>query len=69
MLRSFKMWLTGQIVDRCKTVVVFLPVVEEDEDDFLTTTRPDGEYNHNNNGSKEKCKFTCRCFPTIHCFI
>ncbi|XP_070761057.1 ceramide transfer protein-like [Enoplosus armatus] len=29
-------------------------VVEEDEDDFLTTTRPDGEYNHNNNGSKEK---------------
>ncbi|XP_056231644.1 ceramide transfer protein-like isoform X4 [Seriola aureovittata] len=29
-------------------------VVEEDEDDFPTTTRPDGEYNHNNNGSKEK---------------
>ncbi|XP_044050933.1 ceramide transfer protein-like isoform X4 [Siniperca chuatsi] len=28
--------------------------VEEDEDDFLNTTRPDGEYNHNNNGSKEK---------------
>ncbi|XP_022607083.1 collagen type IV alpha-3-binding protein isoform X2 [Seriola lalandi dorsalis] len=28
--------------------------VEEDEDDFPTTTRPDGEYNHNNNGSKEK---------------
>uniref|UniRef100_A0AAQ6A8L0 Ceramide transfer protein n=1 Tax=Amphiprion ocellaris TaxID=80972 RepID=A0AAQ6A8L0_AMPOC len=29
-------------------------VVEEDEDDFPTTARPDGEYNHNNNGSKEK---------------
>ncbi|XP_023199981.1 collagen type IV alpha-3-binding protein isoform X2 [Xiphophorus maculatus] len=29
-------------------------VVEEDEDEFLTTTRPDGEHNHNNNGSKEK---------------
>ncbi|KAM4616728.1 ceramide transfer protein-like isoform 2-T2 [Polymixia lowei] len=29
--------------------------VEEDEDDFpTTTTRPDGEYLHNNNGSKEK---------------
>ncbi|XP_041643536.1 ceramide transfer protein-like isoform X1 [Cheilinus undulatus] len=28
--------------------------VEEDEDDFPATTRPDGEYNHNNNGSKEK---------------
>ncbi|XP_059192998.1 ceramide transfer protein-like isoform X5 [Centropristis striata] len=28
--------------------------VEEDEEDFLTTTRPDGEFNHNNNGSKEK---------------
>ncbi|XP_019956495.1 ceramide transfer protein isoform X2 [Paralichthys olivaceus] len=28
--------------------------VEDDEDDFPTTTRPDGEYNHNNNGSKEK---------------
>ncbi|XP_076586236.1 ceramide transfer protein-like isoform X2 [Chaetodon auriga] len=28
--------------------------VEEDEEDFPTTTRPDGEYNHNNNGSKEK---------------
>uniref|UniRef100_A0A7N8X7E0 Ceramide transfer protein n=1 Tax=Mastacembelus armatus TaxID=205130 RepID=A0A7N8X7E0_9TELE len=28
--------------------------VEEDEDDFLTTTRPDVEYSHNNNGSKEK---------------
>ncbi|XP_068995268.1 ceramide transfer protein-like isoform X2 [Embiotoca jacksoni] len=28
--------------------------VEEDEDEFPTTTRPDGEYNHNNNGSKEK---------------
>ncbi|XP_042344707.1 ceramide transfer protein-like isoform X2 [Plectropomus leopardus] len=28
--------------------------VEEDEDDFPTTTRPDGECNHNNNGSKEK---------------
>uniref|UniRef100_A0A3Q3G5R1 Ceramide transfer protein n=1 Tax=Labrus bergylta TaxID=56723 RepID=A0A3Q3G5R1_9LABR len=25
-----------------------------DEDDFPNTTRPDGEYNHNNNGSKEK---------------
>uniref|UniRef100_A0AAQ5ZTR5 Ceramide transfer protein n=1 Tax=Amphiprion ocellaris TaxID=80972 RepID=A0AAQ5ZTR5_AMPOC len=32
--------------------------VEEDEDDFPTTARPDGEYNHNNNGSKEKCEFT-----------
>ncbi|XP_036954056.1 ceramide transfer protein-like isoform X3 [Acanthopagrus latus] len=29
-------------------------VVEEDEDDFPATTKPDGEYNHNNNGSKEK---------------
>ncbi|XP_008417076.1 collagen type IV alpha-3-binding protein isoform X2 [Poecilia reticulata] len=29
-------------------------VVEEDEDEFLTTTRPEGEHNHNNNGSKEK---------------
>uniref|UniRef100_A0A3Q2P1T5 Ceramide transfer protein n=1 Tax=Fundulus heteroclitus TaxID=8078 RepID=A0A3Q2P1T5_FUNHE len=29
-------------------------VVEEDEDEFLTTSRPDGEPNHNNNGSKEK---------------
>ncbi|XP_018524514.1 ceramide transfer protein isoform X5 [Lates calcarifer] len=28
--------------------------VEEDEDDFPATTRSDGEYNHNNNGSKEK---------------
>ncbi|XP_069565495.1 ceramide transfer protein-like isoform X2 [Brachyistius frenatus] len=28
--------------------------VEEDEDEFPTTTRPNGEYNHNNNGSKEK---------------
>ncbi|XP_049906124.1 ceramide transfer protein-like isoform X2 [Epinephelus moara] len=28
--------------------------VEEDEDDFPNTTRPDGECNHNNNGSKEK---------------
>uniref|UniRef100_UPI0037E8FE32 ceramide transfer protein-like isoform X3 n=1 Tax=Semicossyphus pulcher TaxID=241346 RepID=UPI0037E8FE32 len=27
---------------------------EEDEEDFPTTTRPDGECNHNNNGSKEK---------------
>ncbi|KAM4745128.1 ceramide transfer protein-like isoform 2-T2 [Anableps anableps] len=27
---------------------------EEDEDEFLTTARPDGEHNHNNNGSKEK---------------
>lgn len=27
---------------------------EEDIEDFPTTTRPDGEYNHNNNGSKEK---------------
>ncbi|XP_078106678.1 ceramide transfer protein-like isoform X2 [Sander vitreus] len=29
-------------------------VLEEDEDEFPTTTRPNGEYNHNNNGSKEK---------------
>uniref|UniRef100_A0A673BVL7 Ceramide transfer protein n=1 Tax=Sphaeramia orbicularis TaxID=375764 RepID=A0A673BVL7_9TELE len=29
-------------------------VVEEDEDDFPTTTKADGECNHNNNGSKEK---------------
>uniref|UniRef100_A0A665VTM8 Sesquipedalian n=1 Tax=Echeneis naucrates TaxID=173247 RepID=A0A665VTM8_ECHNA len=29
-------------------------VVEDDEDDFPTTARPDAEYNHNNNGSKEK---------------
>uniref|UniRef100_A0A672GTV2 Ceramide transfer protein n=1 Tax=Salarias fasciatus TaxID=181472 RepID=A0A672GTV2_SALFA len=28
--------------------------VEEDEDDFPSSTRPDGEFNHNNNGSKEK---------------
>uniref|UniRef100_A0A3Q1HP12 Ceramide transfer protein n=1 Tax=Anabas testudineus TaxID=64144 RepID=A0A3Q1HP12_ANATE len=28
--------------------------VEEDEDDFPSTTKPDSEYNHNNNGSKEK---------------
>ncbi|XP_029365603.1 collagen type IV alpha-3-binding protein isoform X4 [Echeneis naucrates] len=28
--------------------------VEDDEDDFPTTARPDAEYNHNNNGSKEK---------------
>ncbi|GAA6222167.1 collagen type IV alpha-3-binding protein isoform X5 [Lates japonicus] len=28
--------------------------VEEDEDDFPATTRSDSEYNHNNNGSKEK---------------
>uniref|UniRef100_A0A8C5I910 Ceramide transfer protein n=1 Tax=Gouania willdenowi TaxID=441366 RepID=A0A8C5I910_GOUWI len=28
--------------------------VEEDEDDFPSSTRPNGEYNHNNNGSKEK---------------
>uniref|UniRef100_A0A4W6G9N1 Ceramide transporter 1a n=1 Tax=Lates calcarifer TaxID=8187 RepID=A0A4W6G9N1_LATCA len=34
-------------------------VVEEDEDDFPATTRSDGEYNHNNNGSKEKCEFAC----------
>uniref|UniRef100_A0A672HMR8 Ceramide transporter 1 n=1 Tax=Salarias fasciatus TaxID=181472 RepID=A0A672HMR8_SALFA len=27
--------------------------VEEDEDDFPSSTRPDGEFNHNNNGSKE----------------
>ncbi|XP_074494297.1 ceramide transfer protein-like isoform X8 [Sebastes fasciatus] len=27
---------------------------EEDEEDFPTTTKPDGECNHNNNGSKEK---------------
>nr|XP_015828000.2 ceramide transfer protein isoform X2 [Nothobranchius furzeri] len=27
---------------------------EEDEDEFPATTRPDGEHNHNNNGSKEK---------------
>uniref|UniRef100_A0A7N8XH92 Ceramide transfer protein n=1 Tax=Mastacembelus armatus TaxID=205130 RepID=A0A7N8XH92_9TELE len=33
--------------------------VEEDEDDFLTTTRPDVEYSHNNNGSKEKCDSLC----------
>uniref|UniRef100_A0A3Q0T6F6 Ceramide transporter 1a n=1 Tax=Amphilophus citrinellus TaxID=61819 RepID=A0A3Q0T6F6_AMPCI len=29
-------------------------VVEDDDDDFPTSARPDGEYNHNNNGSKEK---------------
>ncbi|KAM9394178.1 ceramide transfer protein-like [Pholidichthys leucotaenia] len=28
--------------------------VEDDDDDFPTSTRPNGEYNHNNNGSKEK---------------
>ncbi|KAG7489759.1 collagen type IV alpha-3-binding protein isoform X3 [Solea senegalensis] len=28
--------------------------VEDDEDEFPTTTKTDGEYNHNNNGSKEK---------------
>ena len=45
--------------------VVFFPVVEEDEDDFPATTKPDGEYNHNNNGSKEKCEFTRRCYHTF----
>ncbi|XP_056276136.1 ceramide transfer protein-like isoform X2 [Pseudoliparis swirei] len=30
--------------------------VEEDEEDFPTTARPEGEPNHNN-GSKEKCEF------------
>lgn len=34
----------------------FLPAVEEDEDEFPAPTRHDGEYNHNNNGSKEKCE-------------
>ncbi|XP_062310652.1 ceramide transfer protein isoform X1 [Osmerus eperlanus] len=29
-------------------------VVEEDEDDFPSTTRPNGDCPHNNNGSKEK---------------
>ncbi|KAF7661073.1 hypothetical protein LDENG_00268860 [Lucifuga dentata] len=29
-------------------------VLEEDEDEFPSTTRPDGDYQHNNNGSKEK---------------
>ncbi|KAM9858689.1 ceramide transfer protein-like [Aulostomus maculatus] len=28
--------------------------VEDDEDDFPSASRPDGEYSHNNNGSKEK---------------
>uniref|UniRef100_A0A3P8NN25 Ceramide transfer protein n=1 Tax=Astatotilapia calliptera TaxID=8154 RepID=A0A3P8NN25_ASTCA len=28
--------------------------VEDDDDDFPTSARPDSEYNHNNNGSKEK---------------
>ncbi|CAB1322079.1 unnamed protein product, partial [Coregonus sp. 'balchen'] len=31
-----------------------LQVVEEDEDDFPTSTRPDGDCLYNNNGSKEK---------------
>lgn len=33
----------------------FGAVVEDDEDDF-PNTRPDGEFLHNNNGSKEKRK-------------
>ncbi|XP_005722467.1 collagen type IV alpha-3-binding protein [Pundamilia nyererei] len=28
--------------------------IEDDDDDFPTSARPDSEYNHNNNGSKEK---------------
>uniref|UniRef100_A0A3B4GS48 Ceramide transporter 1 n=1 Tax=Pundamilia nyererei TaxID=303518 RepID=A0A3B4GS48_9CICH len=28
--------------------------LEDDDDDFPTSARPDSEYNHNNNGSKEK---------------
>ena len=39
-----------------KITAVFLPVVEEDEDEFPITTKPDGVHNQNNNGSKEKCK-------------
>lgn len=42
-------------------VLLFLPIVEEDEDEFLTATRADGEHNHNNNGSKEKCESICKC--------
>lgn len=31
-------------------------VVEDDEDDF-PTVRPDGDFVHNSNSSKEKCKY------------
>lgn len=34
---------------------VFYLVVEDDEDDF-PTTRSDGDFLHNTNGNKEKCK-------------
>uniref|UniRef100_A0A3P8XZ39 Ceramide transfer protein n=1 Tax=Esox lucius TaxID=8010 RepID=A0A3P8XZ39_ESOLU len=30
---------------------------DRDEDDFPTSTRPDGDCLHNNNGSKEKCEY------------
>lgn len=32
--------------------------VEDDEDGFPTQGKTDGEFNHNNNGSKEKREFT-----------
>lgn len=38
--------------------------MEEDEDEFLTATRADGEHNHNNNGSKEKCESVGKCCLT-----
>lgn len=45
---------TGQWVHSdCVCVCFLLSVVEDDEDGF-PTTRPDGEFLHNNNGSKEK---------------
>lgn len=39
----------------------FSPVVEDDEDDF-PNTRTDGEFLHNNNGSKEKCEYCGHSF-------
>ncbi len=39
-----------------ETFFVLFLVVEDDEDDF-PNTRTDGEFLHNNNGSKEKCEY------------
>lgn len=54
--REMKQWL----------LVVFY-LVEDDDDDFPTSARPDSEYNHNNNGSKEKCESICKYSLTLHC--
>lgn len=57
-------WSPGARVLQLPVFCVFLPslkldfffsVVEDDEDDF-PNTRTDGEFLHNNNGSKEKCE-------------